>query len=160
MQAVVADMHNDAKQVRLRPASIFSKLGSTRQDRWKIEFQNFDLNVSQVFVSKLSSPSPSAAYGSARSDSRWSYNNTYAVTTAPSFLAAAACGYLLGSANTSLIFSRFCDTDIRAHGGGNAGATNTLRVLGKRAAAITPFGDIAKGITAYLAGRFLLQDNP
>ncbi len=82
------------------------------------------------------------------------------MTTTLSFLAAAACGYLLGSANTSLIVSRFCDTDVRAHGSGNAGATNTLRVLGKTAAVITTIGDIAKGVVAFLVGRFLLRDSP
>ncbi len=77
-----------------------------------------------------------------------------------SFLAAVTCGYLLGSANTSLIVSRFYDTDVRAHGSGNAGATNMLRVLGKKAAAITTVGDIAKGVVSFLIGRFLLQDSP
>ena len=77
-----------------------------------------------------------------------------------SFLAAVTCGYLLGSANTSLIVSRFYDTDVRANGSGNAGATNTLRVLGKMAAAITTIGDIAKGVVSFLVGRYLLQDSP
>ncbi len=77
-----------------------------------------------------------------------------------SFLAAVACGYLLGSANTSLIVSRFYDTDVRAHGSGNAGATNMLRVLGKKAAAITTVGDITKGVVSFLIGGFLLQDSP
>jgi len=82
------------------------------------------------------------------------------VTITFSFLAAAACGYLLGSANTSLIVSRFYDTDVRLHGSGNAGATNALRVLGKKAAAITAVGDIAKGVVAFLIGRLLLQNSP
>ena len=82
------------------------------------------------------------------------------MTITLSFLAAAACGYLLGSANTSLIVSRFYDTDVRTHGSGSAGATNTLRVLGKKAAAITTIGDIAKGVVSFLVGRFLLQDSP
>ncbi len=77
-----------------------------------------------------------------------------------SFLAAVACGYLLGSANTSLIVSRFYDTDVRAHGSGNAGATNMLRVLGKKAAAITTVGDITNGVVSFLIGGFLLQDSP
>jgi glycerol-3-phosphate acyltransferase PlsY len=77
-----------------------------------------------------------------------------------SFLAAVTCGYLLGSANTSLIVSRFYDTDVRAHGSGNAGATNMLRVLGKKAATITTVGDTAKGVVSFLIGRFLLQDSP
>ncbi len=82
------------------------------------------------------------------------------MTITLSFLAAAACGYLLGSANTALIVSRFYDADVRAHGSGNAGATNTLRVFGKKAAAITAIGDMAKGVVSFLVGRFLLQDSP
>jgi len=44
---------------------------------------------------------------------------------------AALIGYLLGSANTSLIVGKFYGVDVRKHGSGNAGMTNTLRTLGK-----------------------------
>ena len=44
---------------------------------------------------------------------------------------AIAAGYLLGSLNTSLIVGRFYKVDVRKHGSGNAGMTNTLRTLGK-----------------------------
>ena len=62
--------------------------------------------------------------------------------------AAVILGYLLGSANSSLIVSRYLRVDVREHGSGNAGATNTLRVLGKKAAIITTVGDVTKGILA------------
>ncbi|HEX9059968.1 MAG TPA: glycerol-3-phosphate acyltransferase, partial [Clostridia bacterium] len=47
---------------------------------------------------------------------------------------AAVLGYLLGSMNTSIIVGKFYGIDVRNHGSGNAGATNTLRTLGKKAA--------------------------
>ncbi len=57
--------------------------------------------------------------------------------------------YLLGSIPSAVWIGRkFYDTDVREHGSRNAGATNTLRVLGKKAAAIVFAMDIAKGILA------------
>ena len=64
-------------------------------------------------------------------------------------------GYLLGSLNSSLLVGKFYNTDIRKHGSGNAGTTNTLRVLGRKAALFVLFGDILKGILAYLAGFYI-----
>ena len=55
-------------------------------------------------------------------------------------------GYLLGSINTSVITGKFYGVDVRQHGSGNAGATNTLRVLGKKAAIIVVIGDVLKGL--------------
>ncbi len=58
------------------------------------------------------------------------------------FLAA----YLIGSIPTSVwIGRRFYSTDIREHGSGNAGATNTLRTLGKKAGFVVLLIDIFKG---------------
>lgn len=59
-------------------------------------------------------------------------------------------GYLLGSVNTSVIVGKCLGVDIRKKGSGNAGATNTLRTLGKKAAIVVLFGDIAKTIIAIL----------
>ncbi len=67
-------------------------------------------------------------------------------------LLAAVIGYLLGSANTSLIIGRFYGIDVRQHGSGNAGATNTLRTLGKKAAAMVGAGDILKGVISCIIG--------
>jgi glycerol-3-phosphate acyltransferase PlsY len=66
--------------------------------------------------------------------------------------AALALGYLLGSLNTAVIVGKIYGKDIRAHGSGNAGLTNTLRVLGKSAAMLVLAGDILKGIIACLIG--------
>lgn len=65
---------------------------------------------------------------------------------------AAITGYLLGSLNSSLIVGKFYSVDVRKHGSGNAGTTNTLRTLGKKAALFVLLGDVAKGILAYIAG--------
>ena len=67
-------------------------------------------------------------------------------------LAAFASGYLLGSLNTALIVGRLFGQDIRRHGSGNAGLTNALRVLGKKAAVFVLAGDILKGVIACLIG--------
>ena len=67
-------------------------------------------------------------------------------------LAALASGYLLGSLNTSVIVGKIFGKDIRSIGSKNAGLTNTLRVLGKSAAAVVLAGDVLKGIIACLIG--------
>ena len=71
-------------------------------------------------------------------------------------LIVAIIGYLTGSANTSLIVGRFYGVDVRQHGSGNAGATNTLRTLGKKAAVLVGIGDVLKGITAALIGMLVI----
>jgi glycerol-3-phosphate acyltransferase PlsY len=65
--------------------------------------------------------------------------------------------YLLGSIPTSVwIGKRFYDIDVREFGSGNAGATNTFRVLGRRAGIPVLIIDILKGVVAvalaYLSG--------
>lgn len=74
-------------------------------------------------------------------------------------IVSAFIGYLLGSINTSLLVGKvFFKTDIREHGSGNAGATNTLRVLGKGSAIAVLIGDFLKGIIACLIGRYLFGE--
>lgn len=69
---------------------------------------------------------------------------------------SALAGYLLGSINTSLVLGKlFYKKDVRQYGSGNAGATNTLRTLGKTAALLVMAGDFLKGILACLIGRWL-----
>lgn len=69
---------------------------------------------------------------------------------------SAVAGYLLGSVNTSLVLGKlFYKKDVRQYGSGNAGATNTLRTLGKTAALLVVAGDFVKGMLACLIGRWL-----
>lgn len=57
--------------------------------------------------------------------------------------------YLLGSIPSSVwIGKRFYKTDVREYGSGNAGATNTFRVLGKKAGVPVLLIDILKGFCA------------
>jgi len=68
----------------------------------------------------------------------------------------AAIGYLLGSVNSSLLVGRLYGVDVRKYGSGNAGATNTLRTLGKSAALFTTLGDLLKGFISCLIGFYLI----
>lgn len=75
-------------------------------------------------------------------------------------LLTAIIGYLLGNFSTGIVVSRLrSNTDIREYGSGNAGATNMLRVLGRRPAMWTLLGDVLKGIIASLIGFALLGVN-
>jgi acyl phosphate:glycerol-3-phosphate acyltransferase len=47
-------------------------------------------------------------------------------------LATAAIAYLLGSIPSGFIAGKMCGKDLRKEGSGNIGATNALRVLGKK----------------------------
>ena len=65
--------------------------------------------------------------------------------------------YLIGSINPAIIFSRlFFKDDIREHGSGNAGTTNTLRTYGKRMAALIFVLDFIKAIIAVFIGYLIL----
>ncbi|ETT44116.1 MULTISPECIES: glycerol-3-phosphate 1-O-acyltransferase PlsY [unclassified Paenibacillus] len=61
--------------------------------------------------------------------------------------------YLLGSISFSVLLARLLKgIDIRQYGSGNAGATNTLRVMGKGPAILVLFLDVLKGIAAVWLG--------
>ncbi|MDY2699494.1 MAG: glycerol-3-phosphate 1-O-acyltransferase PlsY [Suilimivivens sp.] len=63
-------------------------------------------------------------------------------------LICVAIGYLFGLFQTAFIYGKMHGIDIREHGSGNAGTTNTLRVLGTKAGLIVLAGDIIKCILA------------
>ena len=63
----------------------------------------------------------------------------------------AIVAYLIGSINFSVILSKkMAGFDVREKGSGNAGTTNMLRSVGKKAAAVTLICDILKGIVAII----------
>ena len=66
---------------------------------------------------------------------------------------AVLLAYLLGSVPFAVVSSRlFGLADPRSYGSGNPGATNVLRTGNKKAAALTLFGDLAKGwLAVFLA---------
>ena len=71
-------------------------------------------------------------------------------------VAAAVVSYLLGSISFSYLYGRlFKGLDIRKHGSGNAGATNTLRVLGKGPAILVLALDVLKAVAAVWIGKGL-----
>ena len=60
---------------------------------------------------------------------------------------SAVQAYLLGSIDTGILVSKFLyHDDVRKYGSGAAGMTNMLRTFGKKAAALTAFGDVLKGV--------------
>lgn len=64
--------------------------------------------------------------------------------------------YLLGSVSSAIIVCRLMGLpDPRTQGSNNPGATNVLRIGGKKAAAITLFGDMLKGFIPVAAAHFL-----
>lgn len=64
-------------------------------------------------------------------------------------LFSALISYLLGSIPSSVWLGRhFANLDVREHGSGNAGATNTFRVLGKKLGTAVLLMDVTKGLLA------------
>lgn len=64
-------------------------------------------------------------------------------------ISALIAAYLLGSIPTAVWLGQaFYGVDVREYGSGNAGATNTFRVLGKKAGIAVMLIDIFKGYTA------------
>ena len=65
------------------------------------------------------------------------------------YVLVAMVAYMLGSISFSIIFSKkFAGFDVREKGSKNAGSTNVLRTVGKKAAALTLLCDILKGVVA------------
>ena len=76
------------------------------------------------------------------------------------YIIVGILAYLAGSINFSIIISKkMAGFDVREKGSGNAGTTNMLRSVGKKAAALTLLCDILKGVVAIgiaiLAGRII-----
>lgn len=67
-------------------------------------------------------------------------------------------GYVFGLFQTGYIYGKINHLDIRDYGSGNAGTTNTMRVLGKKAGIITYFGDALKAVFALVIVFFLFSD--
>ena len=73
-------------------------------------------------------------------------------------LIALVIGYFFGAFQTGYIYGKLHGIDIREHGSGNAGATNTLRTLGMKAGAITFVGDCLKSVAAILLVTYFFGD--
>ena len=68
-------------------------------------------------------------------------------------------GYLFGSLNFAIIYSKLKGDDIRNHGSGNAGATNMLRTFGVKASVLTMLGDMLKAVVAVGLGYLIVGTN-
>lgn len=72
------------------------------------------------------------------------------------YIAMAIIAYLIGSVNFSVIISKkMAGFDVREKGSGNAGSTNVLRTVGKKAAVLTLICDILKGVISILIAIFI-----
>mgnify|MGYP003310657922 CR=1 FL=1 len=78
-------------------------------------------------------------------------------------LISAITGYLIGSVNFAILFSKIIyGNDIRNSGSGNPGATNAVRIYGKKFGLAVFLCDFSKGLTAVAAAKIiiLLTDAP
>ncbi len=76
-------------------------------------------------------------------------------------VAALVIGYCFGCFSTAYVVGKANHIDIRSYGSGNAGTTNAMRTLGKKAGIITYIGDVLKAVIPILLARFLvLSGNP
>lgn len=72
------------------------------------------------------------------------------------FAVIVALSYLIGSFSSAYFVGKlFMKIDIRKHGSGNAGATNAVRIMGKKLGVLTFLMDFTKGVAAVLIGIYL-----
>lgn len=74
------------------------------------------------------------------------------------YVLCSLLGYFIGNINAAYIISKIRGFDIRSKGSGNAGASNAMIVMGKKAGAITMAADIGKAIVACLLAGYLFPD--
>ena len=73
-------------------------------------------------------------------------------------ITASVIGYLLGSISFAVVFSKvFYGEDIRNSGSGNAGATNAIRLYGKKTGIAVFLCDFAKGVIAVAVAKLLVS---
>lgn len=80
------------------------------------------------------------------------------------YIVIGIIAYLIGSISFSVIISKkMTGFDVREKGSKNAGSTNVLRTVGKKAAVITLLCDVLKGVVAvliaYIVGKFVNNVN-
>lgn len=68
-------------------------------------------------------------------------------------------GYAFGLFQTGYLYGKYKKVDIRQHGSGNSGATNTIRVLGWKAGIITFLGDCFKCVFAVITVKIIYMNS-
>jgi len=76
------------------------------------------------------------------------------------YLVAALVAYFLGSIPFGFVAGLIAGVDVRKHGSGNIGATNTLRVLGKKYGYSVFVADVLKGFLAVRIALWLARFDP
>jgi len=72
------------------------------------------------------------------------------------YIVVSLIAYIIGSINFSVIISKkMAGFDLREKGSGNAGTTNVLRTVGKKAAAITLICDVLKGVVSIFIAKII-----
>ncbi len=78
----------------------------------------------------------------------------------PEIIALLIFAYLLGSISSAILLSKIMGfQDPRSEGSKNPGATNVLRIAGKKAAFLTLMGDCLKGLIPVLVARLVSDDH-
>jgi len=68
-------------------------------------------------------------------------------------------GYLFGLVQSGYLYGKTKNMDIRQYGSGNAGSTNVLRVMGKKAALLVFLGDFFKAVLAMCLVRVIFKES-
>lgn len=79
------------------------------------------------------------------------------VSSGIEILIVAVCviiSYFIGNISPAIILGKIYGVDVRKEGSGNAGTTNVLRTIGKKAGVITLIVDILKGFVPAFAASF------
>ena len=75
------------------------------------------------------------------------------------YVIAIVVSYFIGNISPAIILGKIYGVDIKKEGSGNAGTTNALRVLGKKAGIITLLVDVLKGVIVVLVAKHLFWDS-
>ena len=68
----------------------------------------------------------------------------------------ALIAYAIGSFSSAYVVGKiFMKIDIRSHGSGNAGATNAMRIMGKKLGIVTFLMDFGKGVISAIVGLYM-----
>ena len=74
------------------------------------------------------------------------------------YLLIALGAYVIGSSSMAFYLSLITKKDVRKHGTGNLGASNTMMLIGWKAAIAVAVHDIGKGIVAVLLAKWIFPD--